>query len=116
MKKKIAFRWIAALRSGLYKQGQGKLRNKKNEFCCLGVLCNLHAQDHPKIAAKQKKKSKYCGADIYLPSKVQDWAGLRTSDGNPEGFPNYSLTTLNDTLKYDFELIANYIKDNWKRL
>lgn len=30
-----------ALRSGKYEQGQGKLRSNHNEFCCLGVLCDL---------------------------------------------------------------------------
>lgn len=38
---KITKEWVAALRSGKYKQGCGRLRNKKNEFCCLGVLADI---------------------------------------------------------------------------
>lgn len=33
-------RWLAALRSGTYAQGQGNLRDATG-FCCLGVLCDL---------------------------------------------------------------------------
>lgn len=50
MKKEIAMRWIEALRSGKYMQGKGRLRSFYDEFCCLGVLCNLHAIEHPEIA------------------------------------------------------------------
>jgi len=36
----LAVKWIAALRSGEYKQTKGALR-KADGFCCLGVLCDL---------------------------------------------------------------------------
>src|ERR1700722_19140718 len=33
-------KWVAALRSGEYKQGDGKLHNRTDDsYCCLGVLC-----------------------------------------------------------------------------
>jgi len=38
MKAEFKSKWLDALRSGQYRQGQGKLRNEGNEFCCLGVL------------------------------------------------------------------------------
>lgn len=34
-------RWIAALRSGKYKQGQGRLKTGTGEYCCLGVACAI---------------------------------------------------------------------------
>jgi hypothetical protein len=37
-------KWIAALRSGAYKQGREALRND-DEFCCLGVLCDVIDQN-----------------------------------------------------------------------
>lgn len=40
MDQEIKTRWVAALRSGRYTQGQGALRSEDN-FCCLGVLCDL---------------------------------------------------------------------------
>jgi hypothetical protein len=40
MNKELKARWVAALRSGKYAQGQGYLRVGDN-FCCLGVLCDI---------------------------------------------------------------------------
>lgn len=53
MRPKVKKEWIAALRSGDYRQGRGQLRSEDNSFCCLGVLCNLHAMHHRVGAAKQ---------------------------------------------------------------
>lgn len=41
MNKELKTKWIAALRSGEYKQGTNVLRDEDNRFCCLGVLCDL---------------------------------------------------------------------------
>lgn len=35
--------WLDALRSGKYKQGRDCLRSTDDEFCCLGVACDLLA-------------------------------------------------------------------------
>lgn len=37
----IKNKWLEALRSGNYKQGQKVLRSQDNKFCCLGVLCDI---------------------------------------------------------------------------
>lgn len=42
MDTEIKAKWVAALRSGDYKQGGGSLYNtKENTFCCLGVLLDV---------------------------------------------------------------------------
>lgn len=47
MDPKVKAKWIKALRSGKYKQGEGQLRNTRDvggvdpTFCCLGVLCEI---------------------------------------------------------------------------
>jgi hypothetical protein len=33
--------WIAALRSGEYKQGRRRLQDGEDSYCCLGVACKL---------------------------------------------------------------------------
>jgi hypothetical protein len=43
MNPEIKDKWLAALESGQYQQGKGVLRNASNEYCCLGVLCDLLA-------------------------------------------------------------------------
>ena len=49
MNKDIRDNWVAALRSGMYKQGTGVLRQKSQDgrdgFCCLGVLCDVYDPD-----------------------------------------------------------------------
>lgn len=44
MDAKLKEDWVKALRSGEYKQGIGKLR-ERDEFCCLGVLCQVAGID-----------------------------------------------------------------------
>jgi hypothetical protein len=41
MNRKMKARWIAALRSGDYKQAPSALRTHDG-YCCLGVFCDLH--------------------------------------------------------------------------
>lgn len=43
MNKTWKKKWLGALRSGKYKQGEGQLRRRDNTFCCLGVLCHITA-------------------------------------------------------------------------
>lgn len=40
LKKKYKKRWLKALRSGKYEQGDGTLLYN-NKYCCLGVLCDV---------------------------------------------------------------------------
>jgi hypothetical protein len=37
----VKSKWIAALRSGKYTQGFGRLRSGDDCYCCLGVLCDV---------------------------------------------------------------------------
>jgi len=107
----IKAKWVAALRSGDYKQGHFQLR-KNNEFCCLGVLCNLHAIAHPEIAAKETDPRSYMGCDGFLPAAVTKWAGRDTGsekitiDGHEA-----QLVTHNDTFKHTFDQIADAIEE-----
>ena len=40
-------KWVAALRSGKYKQGKEVLRDG-DRYCCLGVLCEVETGAKPK--------------------------------------------------------------------
>lgn len=113
MKRKIARQWSAALDSGEYKQCTGRLR-KGDKFCVMGVLCNLHAQAHPEIAAKQKVKSKYLGQDELPADEVIAWAGMCNDSGNISG--ELELVELNDSKKLTFPEIAKVIRKYWKEL
>jgi hypothetical protein len=116
MKKAIADKWVKALRSKEYKQTEGVLRSG-NAFCCLGVLCNLHAQEKPKFAAKQKSPDYYGDCDSFPPPIVRNWSGLKTENGvfeDGDGFGT-SLSEQNDDGR-TFQEIANIIEQNWRKL
>lgn len=49
--KEIKKKWMAALRSGKFKQGKHFL-HKSEEFCCLGVLCEILEIDSIKVVGK----------------------------------------------------------------
>lgn len=107
MKPGIARKWVAALRSGKYEQTTGTLR-RGDAFCCLGVLCNLHAQAHPGIAARQPTPDQYMGSEGTLPMSVRAWASI---NANPM-VENYTLSEWNDVKGADFDRIATLIERN----
>jgi hypothetical protein len=45
LKPEIKEKLITALLSGNYKQGRHTLRTQQDEFCCLGVLCDVIKDD-----------------------------------------------------------------------
>lgn len=117
MKRALARRWAAALESGEYQQTSGRLRDKDG-WCCLGVLCNLHAQEHPEIAAQQEEPTEYCGKDEFPPELVwKDWAGMRGEDGEyVDDLDDLRyLSGLNDD-GVSFKEIAKVIRKHWKEL
>lgn len=125
MNQEIKQRWIEALRSGEYKQGKKCLHAIDGSFCCLGVLCDIHAKensrewnteyvqdgiddDHTAIAY---------GTDFdILPVEVMLWAALSTMQATlPRSIHHgkisgSSLSYLNDA-GLTFEQIANAIEE-----
>lgn len=100
-------KWIAALRSGEYKQGQYSLLDEQDRMCCLGLAGILCGADKNYIRGKA-----YFDSD-------QNHAETRVlpPDGYPEildpsKFPTYStLAQMNDHGK-SFSEIADYIEAN----
>lgn len=80
MNHNIKVRWMAALRSMRYPQTKESLRDD-NGFCCLGVLCDLHAKEFGKEwTPNESDIPRYMGHDTSLPPEVQQWAGLEVCD------------------------------------
>lgn len=95
MDQQIKAEWVAALRSGEYEQGVQLLR-QGDQFCCLGVLCDLHRKAHqkegeddtvniwfPTIYPEMDNAPcfSYCyGNTTLLPDVVIDWCGLESCD------------------------------------
>lgn len=132
MNKNIAKKWVKALRSGKYKQGDGYLKitdcSGDSCHCCLGVLCELYNEEQKRSKKKQIRvhEVEWDGISVIrfgqgkndrgvtvLPKNVQDWAGMKTESGTAEGFPLWAtdLAELNDS-GADFDSIATTIENN----
>lgn len=136
MDPKVKETWLAALRSGKFNQGRTALKDRNDNYCCLGVLCELHGQqlDKPvKFVDRDTSILYYPGshdpnpkmAGVLPPQWVYEWAKLYYKPANLvatliSSSGNSLLTTvvtpaallpeLNDTHRYSFEEIANYIE------
>ena len=124
MNPEVKQKWIGALRSGKYEQGSEKLRSVSG-YCCLGVLCDLYAQEHNvewefrgnEETNLQPQDYWYFGDQSeFLPESVREWAELnlynpilRVEDDDEMFEVNEEVSTLNDE-GYSFSTIADLIQ------
>jgi len=122
MNSQIKQKWIDALRSGKYHQGQSKLYSGDG-FCCLGVLCDIYAKEVGDIAWVKKDPSKTVDDDKWdywyfddqsevLPDCVCKWAEMDEDDPVLTKGQYYltSLAELNDK-GATFEDLAEVIEE-----
>lgn len=106
MPPEVKAQWLAALRSGEFKQGQRALRAERDgetRYCCLGVLCDLAVKNGvipEPVQVDQFGYRRYSygvhlaeAATTVLPSSVQKWAGV-SSHGHRDGA--LTLASVND--------------------
>jgi hypothetical protein len=114
MDQRIKQLWIEALRSGKYEQSTRVLR-QGDYFCCLGVLCDLHAKETNSAGWEldhfPANSRAYLDVRCTLPYTVQEWAGLTSEDPEiiREDYEDTTLSSLNDKGK-DFSYIADVIE------
>ena len=119
MNPEVKPKWIAMLRSGKYRQGYSALRNSNDEFCCLGVLCELAVEEGiigPPTSRKLENTyysfgNKEQGNFGTLPPEVVEWAGIDCVGTIAQ--KQTSLAWLNDGLEYTFERIADVIEEHF---
>jgi hypothetical protein len=76
--KDLFTKWLAALRSGEYKQAAGVLKNSEG-YCCLGVLCEiagLEQHDTPLGVSFGPENDR-----TTLPTRLSAHMGLRSENG-----------------------------------
>lgn len=109
MKADIKQRWVAALRSGIYKQGKSALCKSDGTFCCLGVLCDLVVPDQwgeLLMTSIVGIKAREHNGESFLPSSsVLDAAGLSIKQAR-------ELAKMNDNNE-SFAVIAEFIELNY---
>ena len=130
MKTDIKNQWLEALRSGHYQQGIRALRHintqekdQPDQFCCLGVLCDLYAKAHPNDLNWGPQTAFYNvpfltrfeGDDeihksmSYLPMRVREWAGLKNSDP----IVNVQLTSVHGVAYTDETNLSKLNDSGW---
>ena len=99
MDAELKAKWVAALRSGEYRQGKRLLHDEDhNTYCCLGVLCALIGKQSADRHMVSHKFARSIGCRIY-------------NDDKGQGFPLAQLSHMNDSGQ-SFAEIADYIERN----
>ena len=102
-----AQKWVAALRSGKYKQGKGKLCDSTGNHCCLGIACRVYEEEIGGLKITSLGASMdFDGCYFWLPSKVQKWLGLRTDFGEYD----YNCLSYHNDHGNTFDEIADIIE------
>lgn len=111
-------KWIEALRSGEYPQTHDCLKDNIG-YCCLGVLCDISkagqwiGTSESKIYSDDGKQfGSWSAIPIFLLKVVglestDPQTSVRADDGSGR---KYRLSELNDTLRWDFNRIAEVIE------
>ena len=128
----FAKRWVAALRSGEFKQTRGMLHWSQSDrdegYCCLGVACELFYRERPEDLKRTIDRGvifydgcKYSLPDLVIRSLGMVSLGLNGSSGKPsdkslmsipggeEDIEGWSLSEINDK-GATFEQIADLIE------
>lgn len=119
MKKKIMKKWVEALRSGEFEQGESYL-DRNGKYCCLGVLCALAVNEGVVRVSESAYTGTYdygdCRMDGSLPKEVMKWSEIKTDMGVlASSGGKTSLATMNDQ-GVSFKEISRIIEQNWKEL
>jgi hypothetical protein len=103
MDKDIKDRWVRALRSGVYEQGEAVLYSvEKHLFCCLGVLCVVAGAEPEQIA----------GESFHDPDWLEAVGADRAEQIKPTSESHFwRLAHMNDEGK-SFAVLADYIEAN----
>ena len=120
-----AQKWVDALRSGKYVQGQYRLHPTDDTFCCLGVACDLYAKENPTLGEWRDGNFLTPRDDSRstLAPEVADWLGLKRDPRAPNiqnrngtyvayipGTVGANLVEDNDGLDKTFAEIADTIE------
>lgn len=112
MKKKYAMKWIKALRSGEYKQGQpGKMQDDEGGYCCLGVLREIcRSSGGPQILTNSEASL------VGMRSLLGVMPGITLTELNDGAYVTRHRTPSGQPERFTFEEIADIIEQEWPNL
>jgi hypothetical protein len=95
MNSEIKTKWLAALRSGKYKQGRSMLLDTVDRsYCCLGVLCEVSGLGS--WSGGTYAMDPAFGKASYIPFDIADLLGLESDPRVPFQANRLGLAQLND--------------------
>jgi hypothetical protein len=126
-------KWVEALESGKYEQTQGRLRRYAEGMCCLGVACDIAAdevngcwvdgysysywdnQPNPEFIIYDEEGGVVERTSSYLPDAIQEWLGFSKTAVllALDDYPAVSANYLNDALGWNFNKIAAAIRHTY---
>ncbi len=110
MNKDVVRKWIKALRSGDYNQARYCLRSFDNDYCVIGVLCDLHRKEHGQISDWKPQYDYYIYKEFAIvPDVIKEWLGVNWVHLHLD-----RLVHLNDDMRKSFAQLATYIEDKMK--
>lgn len=108
-------KWVAALRSGRFKQGRRALVTSTPDgplHCCLGVACEVALAEGLRMEVLEPPDSGgawlFDGNGGTLPLAMSRWLGVRNTD--PAIGNGVQATHANDSVMLTFEQIADAIE------
>lgn len=111
MPRGLRKKWLAALRSGKYKQGQGCLYNPDDKsFCCLGVLNHIALKGNVEVVEHEPDDDYYLEKGDFLELPSREFCTTFNID-MPDHMQE-SLVTMNDDGRCSFVEIADYIEEH----
>ena len=129
MNAAVKKQWVEALRSDQYEQGSCALRKHihgQDQYCCLGVLCDLYTKAFPDAAGRWDRVTPdsiipFCMLDTdgteqwqheVLTPAVREWAGLNSDDPILKfADDRFCISTLNDDERLGFHALARLIEE-----
>jgi|SRR5688572_664775 len=116
MNQQIKLKWLNALRSGEYAQTSHHLKTQ-NGYCCLGVLCDLHAREtgnewtkgYASEYQETIERFNYLGHTGMLPREVRYWAEFENPDDYALDVKVDEAMEMNDE-GVNFSEIADFIE------
>lgn len=122
LKADVKRKWVKALRSGKYKQGNYTLHNTQEEYCCLGVFCEtqkvpshkgnaVYVYNIPTQWGMSSRESTLDGEWFTKFCKFEPQVDRVSKEGAAESVLGQFMY-MNDTQNKSFNEIADWIEAN----
>lgn len=106
MESELKEKWVNALRSGEYKQGRNRLVDYGNNFCCLGVLCEVAGFKRVDVSyINPNPEDEYDRLNTSLDTGALSFVDIKDDEQE-------ILVTMNDNDGKNFDEIADWVEEN----